>query len=203
MARILILFAHPALEKSLVHRRLLQQIPAVVGITLHDLYEGYPDYDIDVAHEQALLASHDLLVLQHPLFWYSVPPLVKQWLDLVLEPGWAYGRGGTALHNKTFLHLITTGGGADGYRRDGYHGFTIRELLTPVEQTFRLCGMRYLPPYVIYGAHRLRPDDIARESRAYGELLGKLQRDEIAYDTVKDLRQLNDVSAPREPARDR
>ncbi|MBT8399663.1 MAG: NAD(P)H-dependent oxidoreductase, partial [Rhodothermia bacterium] len=152
MARTLILFAHPALEKSRVHRRLVRHLPDT-GITFHDLYEEYPDFAIDIEVEQKLLLDHDLIVLQHPFFWYSTPPLIKQWEDLVLEHGWAYGSSGDALRGKRVISLISTGGTAEAYRRDGYNRFTIRQFLAPIEQTVLLCGMDYLPPYVIHGTH--------------------------------------------------
>ncbi|RYE35767.1 MAG: NAD(P)H oxidoreductase, partial [Sphingobacteriales bacterium] len=96
MARVLILFAHPAFEKSRVHRPMVKQVLKLEGITFHDLYESYPDYDIDLDREQELLLRHDVIVFQHPFYWYSCPAILKQWQDLVLEHGWAYGRGGTS-----------------------------------------------------------------------------------------------------------
>jgi len=98
--RVLVLFAHPAVHHSRVQRALVTAARTVADITIHDLYDAYPDFDIDVAREQALLVSHDVIVWQHPFYWYSTPPLVKQWEDLVLEHGWAYGRDGNALQGK-------------------------------------------------------------------------------------------------------
>ena len=160
MQRILILFAHPALEKSRVNRRLAAAVESLPGVTFHDLYEAYPDFDIDIRREQALLEAHDLLVLQHPFFWYSVPPFLKQWIDLVLEHGWAYGSEGTALGGKRVLSAISTGGGEEAYRAGGHNRFTMRELLAPIEQTFVLCGMEYLPPFVAHGAHGMTAEQI-------------------------------------------
>jgi glutathione-regulated potassium-efflux system ancillary protein KefG len=193
MARILILFAHPALEKSRIHRRLVRAVPNLPGITFHDLYEAYPDFDVDVPGEQALLAAHDLIVLQHPFFWYSTPPLVKQWEDLVLEHGWAYGSDGTALHGKQMLSLITAGGGAAAYRRDGYNRHTIREFLAPIEQTARLCGMDYLPPYVIHGAHRLTDGDIEAAATRYHQLLTWLHDERINWEAVRGFATLTEA----------
>jgi glutathione-regulated potassium-efflux system ancillary protein KefG len=199
MARILILFAHPALEKSRVHRRLVRVAPDLPGITFHDLYEAYPDFDIDVPCEQALLAAHDLIVLQHPFFWYSTPPLVKQWEDLVLEHGWAYGSHGAALHGKQMLNLITAGGGATAYRHDGYNRYTIREFLSPIEQTARLCGMDYLPPYIIHGTHRLTDSDIEAAAMRYRQLLTWLHDDQIDWETVRGFATLNDALEQTHP----
>jgi glutathione-regulated potassium-efflux system ancillary protein KefG len=178
MARVLILFAHPALERSRVHRTLLAQVPASPDITLHDLYEAYPRYDIDVPREQELLLDHDVIVFQHPFYWYSTPPILKQWQDLVLEHGWAYGSQGKQLFGKTFLSVISAGGGELAYCSEGANRFTVRELLAPVEQTARLCGMRFLPPFVIFGTHRLTPDEIRAEGVRYRALLEGLQADQ-------------------------
>lgn len=172
---MLILFAHPALEKSRVHRRLIRHLPDRSDLILHDLYEAYPDYDIDVEREQALLTEHDLVVLQHPLFWYSVPPLMKQWIDLVLEHGWAYGSSGTALRGKRAMSLITAGGSEQAYQPGGYNRYTISQLLAPIEQTFRLCGVEYLEPFAIHGTHQMSDADIARHAERYREFLSGLK----------------------------
>lgn len=174
MPRVLVLFAHPALEKSRVHRRLVARVPDLPGLTFHDLYEEYPDGDVDVPREQALLDAHDLVVLQHPFYWYSTPPLVKQWEDLVLEHDWAYGSRGHHLDGKWLLSLVSAGGGAAAYDPQGYNRFTIRQLLAPIEQTATLCRMRYLPPYVIHGTHRMEEAQIALEAERYHALLSLL-----------------------------
>ena len=173
--RVLVLFAHPALEKSRVHRRLADAVRDVEGVTFHDLYEAYPDFDIDVGREQELLAAHDPIVLQHPFFWYSTPALVKEWEDLVLEHGWAYGSEGTALRGKRFLSAVTTGGGREAYCPEGYNHYTVRQFLAPIERTAVLCGMEYLAPFVVYGTHRLGEDDIARHAEEYRRVVEGLR----------------------------
>ena len=154
-ARVLVLFAHPALQKSRINVRLAAAARTVPSVTFHDLYEAYPDFHINVAHEQALLRAHDTIVFQHPFYWYSCPALLKEWLDLVLEHGFAYGDGGTSLRGKTLVSALTTGGPAHAYARTGYNHFTIGELLAPFEQTAHLCGMKWLPPFVVHGTIRL------------------------------------------------
>ena len=183
MARVLVLFAHPALEKSRVNRRLVDAAHALAarrpGLTVHDLYEAYPDYDVDVPREQALLVAHDVVVLHHPFYWYSTPPLVKQWEDLVLEHGWAYGSAGRMLEGKRLLSVVTLGGGAAAYGPEGLNRFTVRQLLAPIEQTARLCRMTYLPPWAVHGTHRLDDAGIARATRRYAALLAGLLDDRL------------------------
>jgi glutathione-regulated potassium-efflux system ancillary protein KefG len=164
--RILVLFAHPALYKSRINRRLIAAIRDMEGVTINDLYEEYPDFYINVQREQQLLIDHDIIIFQHPLYWYSSPAILKQWEDLVLEFGFAYGPGGTRLQEKLVLSAISAGGPLSAYRRDGYNYFTIRELLSPFEQTVRFCGMVYLPPFVVSGALRMRGEEEISEHGA-------------------------------------
>ena len=172
--RVLLLFAHPALEKSRVNQVLIRDVEQIDGVTFHDLYQAYPDFDVDVPREQALLTEHDVVVLQHPFYWYSTPPLVKQWEDLVLQHGWAYGREGHALRGKRLMSAITTGGRRSAYQPGGYNRYTIPELLRPIEQTARLCGMVYLEPFIVYGTHAMDPAEVEACAAAYRSLIGDL-----------------------------
>ena len=178
MRRVLILFAHPVLERSRVNRRLLGALEGVESVTVNDLYEEYPTLDIDVEREQRLLLDHDVVVFQHPFYWYSAPAIMKEWQDLVLEHGWAYGAGGTKLRGKITFNAITTGGPAHAYRREGYNRFSVRELLAPWEQTAHLCGMRFLAPFVVHAALRVaQEEDVAVARERYRKVI-ELVRDE-------------------------
>ena len=147
MNRILILFAHPRYEKSRINRSLLAQLAGSEGITTHDLYEQYPDFNIEVEREKSLLLEHNIIIWQHPLYMYSAPAIIKQWIDMVLEFGWAYGPGGEALKGKILFHCITMGGQRSAYSKEGYNRFTVTELLAPFYQTAYLCKMTWLPPF--------------------------------------------------------
>lgn len=150
--RVLILFAHPSLERSEINTRLLAAARADGRATVVDLYAEYPDYLINIDLEQQRLCEHDVVMFLFPLYWYSTPAMLKEWQDLVLEFDFAYGPGGTALHGKHFICACTAGGPAAAYESTGYNRFTLRELLRPLEQTADLCGMRYLPPYALFGS---------------------------------------------------
>jgi len=188
---VLILFAHPALEKSRVNRELVRAVTDLSGVTVHDLYEAYPEYDIDVPREQELLRAHDVIVFQHPFFWYSTPAILKEWLDLVLEHRWAYGRGGTALHGKRLLSAVTTGGREVAYSREGHNRFTMREMLVPIEQTARLCGMDWLPPFVVHGTHGMEPDEIARHAAAWRRTVAALHDGRLDLERARAQTRLN------------
>ncbi|MEO1171392.1 MAG: NAD(P)H-dependent oxidoreductase [Myxococcota bacterium] len=170
---MLIVFAHPALEHSHVNRQMFAAVQSLPEIETRDLYELYPDYDVDVAAEQEALLRHDRIVFQHPVYWYNVPPLMKQWQDLVLEHGWAYGHEGKSLVGKSVMHAVTVGGPASGYQHDGIHRYTLAELMRPQEQTAHLCGMRWTEPFVIHRAHSLSAEEIATESQRYVAILSR------------------------------
>jgi glutathione-regulated potassium-efflux system ancillary protein KefF len=155
-----VLAAHPNWRESRVNRRLLEAARATAGVQVRDLYGAYPDYDIDVAAEQAAVAQARLVVLLHPIHWYSMPPLMKLWLDEVMAHGWAYGPGGTALAGKDLWLVATTGGPEDSYHPQGYNRYFFDAFLPPYEQTAALCGMRFLPPLLLHGAHRASPAQV-------------------------------------------
>ena len=183
--RILVLFAHPALQKSRVNRVLLEGIRGIEDVTIHDLYDAYPDFGINVPREQALLVDHDIVVFHHPFFWYSTPAILKEWQDLVLQHGWAYGSEGTMLRGKKALSVITTGGGETAYHHDGHNRYTMDQFLAPVEQTFRLCGVEYLPPYVIHGTLGMKPAEIMAHAETYRRLVEALSCDTLELEVLR------------------
>ncbi|MER2520983.1 MAG: NAD(P)H-dependent oxidoreductase [Bdellovibrionales bacterium] len=157
--RILLNVFHPNLESSRGNRALLEAVRALPNLTLRDVNKLYANKPIDVKAEQKLLLDHDLIIFQHPFYWYSGPSLLKEWEDRVLERGFAYPPGkGDKLNGKRWLTAITTGGPEAAYRSGGYNNFTISELLRPFQQTANLCGMIWLPPFV---AHSVLPEGIA------------------------------------------
>jgi glutathione-regulated potassium-efflux system ancillary protein KefG len=115
MNKILILFAHPAFKRSKINAALREAVENLEGITFHDLYASYPDFFIDVGLEQDLCEAHDTIVFQHPLYWYSTPAIIKEWMDLVVEHGWACGSTGNALSGKIFFQALTAGGDVSTY----------------------------------------------------------------------------------------
>ncbi|WP_306352701.1 NAD(P)H-dependent oxidoreductase [Flavobacterium sp. '19STA2R22 D10 B1'] len=169
--RILILFAHPLFEKSNANKALVNHIPNSEHITFHDLYEEYPQFDIDIKREQELLAQHDIIIWHHPIYWYSCPPLLKQWIDMVLEHSWAYGKKGNALKDKILFQVITTGGPRENYCREGKDRFSIPELLEPFNQTAQVCKMNYLPPFVVHGTHEMDDKGYKENGLLYQQLL--------------------------------
>jgi len=153
---ILVLYAHPAPQRSPVNRRLAEAARAMPGVAVQDLYELYPDFDIDAEHERSLLAAAHVVVLLHPIRWYGMPSMLKEWMDVVLRPGWAYGvdaDGETqSLHGKSCWLVTTTGSGPEAYQAGALHGHPFDAFLLPIRQAAVLCGMDWLAPLVLHGA---------------------------------------------------
>jgi len=166
LRRILVLYAHPAQRSSHVNRWLFEAASGLAGVTAVDLYAEYPRYEIDIDREQERLRRHDVIIFQHPFYWYSTPALLKEWQDLVLEHGFAYGEGGDALNGKIFFNAVTAGAPEEAYRARGYNRRTLAELLYPLEQTAHLCGMTWLPPFALYRSRHAAEEGLADTHRA-------------------------------------
>ena len=190
--RILVLFAHPSLDRSEVNRPLAEAVSNLDEITLVDLYAEYPDFQIDVDREQERILAHDVIVFLHPLYWYSTPAILKEWQDLVLEHGFAYGSEGTALQGKILFNALTAGGLEAAYQAEGYNHFTIRELLHPIEQTAALCGMTYLPPFALFGSRTaVEEGRVSQHVADWIRVLKALRDNQLDIDAARQLPLLN------------
>lgn len=168
---ILVIYAHPSTHLSRANRRLAEAARGVPGVQVHDLYDTYPDFYIDVAREQALLAAADVIVFMHPIQWYSMPSLLKEWVDAVLQPGWAYGQDGNALRGKRYWLVVTTGSLQHAYRAGGAHARPFADYLPPFEQTAAVCGMHWEAPHILHGAHHVSEAELAAHVAAFGARL--------------------------------
>ena len=177
--KILVLLAHPRLRASVVQYAMQKVIQGLDGVTLRDLYAEYPDFSIDVAREQQTLLAHDVIVLQHPIYWYSSPSILKEWQDLVLENGWAYGPGGTRLAGRFMLSAISTGGTEQAYQPQGRNRFEIEELLAPFNQTAYLCSMAFLKPFAIHAGRRMPQENLSAAVESYRDLIVGLRDNRI------------------------
>ncbi len=163
MEKVLVVCGHPHLEYSRVNSAILEQL-ASSSVTLHRLGEAHQGYQFDVASEQAKLIEHDRIVLLFPLYWYSVPALMKKWFDDVLLPGFAYARGGDKLQGKEIMVVTTVGAVEEGYRAGGFNRFTIDELMRPIEQLSYYVKARYLPPVAIFESVFIDPESLLQEA---------------------------------------
>jgi glutathione-regulated potassium-efflux system ancillary protein KefG len=160
--KTMVIVAHPNLQGSRVNKAWVEALRKIPDVTINDLTAKYPDIqNIDILEEQALLLAHDRYVLQFPLYWYSCPAILKQWIDLVLQPGFAYAVGGDKLHGKEWMVSTSVGSTEDGYRAGGHNHFSVDELLRPFQQTVNYTGGIYRSPFCFYRAMLVTDAEIA------------------------------------------
>lgn len=143
MKNVLVVSGHTDLDDSVANRTILDEVaaraPEVVIDRLDALYGA--DFRIDAAAEQAKLEAADVVVLQFPIFWYSMPSLLQRWVEQVFVHGWSHGSTGDRLRGKKLVVSLTTGAPRQMYAHDGAMGHTIEELCAPIDSTCRLTGM--------------------------------------------------------------
>ncbi|WP_108669987.1 NAD(P)H-dependent oxidoreductase [Peribacillus acanthi] len=171
--KTLVIVAHPNLEQSRVNKHLAEVIEKYENVTVHRLYDVYPDETIDIVREQELLLAHDRIVFQFPFYWYSAPSLLKKWMDHVLAYGWAYGSGGDKLHGKQLIVATSTGGPTMAYAAGGYNHYTMSELLRPFQATSNLIGTIYKTPFTVHGVRLLTQDELEQVSDQYAKYVLK------------------------------
>ena len=193
MNRISILVFHPLLHKSRVNQKLVQAVEGMEGVSLRLMYDIYPDFFIDVKKEQEILLDSDIIVWQHPFYWYSSPSLLKEWIDLVLEHGFAFGRAGRAVEGKQILSAISTGGRMEAYPSGEDGKFSVRQLMAPFEQTTKLCMMHYLSPFVTHGTHLLDEAGIDKAALDYARVIEALRDGLYSPEEIQKHEYINDL----------
>ncbi|MFT9112377.1 MAG: NAD(P)H-dependent oxidoreductase [Bifidobacterium psychraerophilum] len=126
-----------------------------------------------MAAEQWAREEHDRIVLQFPFHWYSSPPLLKTWLDDVLEHGWAYGPDGTALQGKELALAVSTWSTAADYTATGRYGRTMSELTSPYEITALRTGMHYRPGFFLNGISHVTDQELTQNAIDYARWLNE------------------------------
>ncbi len=174
--RVLVIFAHPFMERSRVNIKLEAAIQDLPHVDMRALYDLYPDYSIDSLTEQAVVEAHDVVVFQYPLYWYTMPALLKEWLDQVFVSGWAYGQGGDKLNGKGLTCALSTGGSAEAYTPAGDHGHALEAFLLPLVRTAAFSGMTWHAPFVVHDAHNLADSALEQHAKRYRAFLMQLQQ---------------------------
>ncbi|MDD9206208.1 NAD(P)H-dependent oxidoreductase [Georgenia sp. 10Sc9-8] len=130
----------------------------------------------DIWQEQEKLAGADAVVLQFPLWWYSVPAILKGWIDRVFDKGFAYGvrdaagrtlrYGDGVLAGTPVQVIVTTGSPPAAMGPRGINGQLDQVLFPLLHGTLWYVGMRVLPPLAVHGADRVDPDGLQRARAA-------------------------------------
>lgn len=116
----------------------------------------------DINNEIQKIREADHLIFQFPLWWFSVPAILKGWFDRVLVKGFAYDAGKVfgdgLLKGKKASLILSTQSPEPAFKSDGVHGTTIDAFLLPIHHTLRFVGITSTSPFVTYGAFNLNND---------------------------------------------
>ena len=177
MSKALIVYAHPAHQRSRANQALLNSVKDLTDVTIHDLYEVYPNFFIDVPAEQALLEQYDLIVIQHPVYWYNMPALLREWQDLVLEYGFAYGKGTRKLAGKGLWVVLTAGAPEQTYEEGAVNERPLSEYFLQYNRMANVCGMQKLESYELYYGRHTSDADLNKRCADYRANLLRLLKE--------------------------
>ncbi|PAF42674.1 NAD(P)H-dependent oxidoreductase [Helicobacter sp. 11S03491-1] len=167
--KTLIILAHPNLEESVVNKALTQSI-IDADITVRDIYKIYPQGKIDRDKEVALLGSHDKVIFQFPLYWFSCPSLLKEWEDCALS-GVSFGPNPKMLANKIFQVITSTGSPIEKYQSDGRNQKTLEEILLPFSLCAKYLGMKVAPIHCTYNTMGMTDELLTQAIESYKKAL--------------------------------
>ncbi|WP_310620929.1 NAD(P)H-dependent oxidoreductase [Flexibacterium corallicola] len=194
--KTIVYLAHPRLDRSEICGPLFSLAQTISGITCVDLYAEYPTFNIDVLREKKRLGDHDAIVFLHPLFWYSAPSIVREWQDLVLQYGFAFGQSGHSLDDKVIFNAVSCGASCEAYTPSGANGAHLRTFLMPFEKTADLCRMRFLAPFAIFAAGKAVKEGRDKEHLAnWKSLLEGLRDDTLDLKRAQKALTLNKLAA--------
>lgn len=145
----------------------------------------------DIQKELDKLLWCDLLILSFPLFWGSVPAMMKGWIDRVFVSGKTYGglrfynRGGLA--GRRALLTYTCGGRDAMFSSDGIHG-EMDEMLRPIlRHTLGYVGFEVLPSFVAYHVPYITDDERRHQLADYRDHLDRLdQHTPLSFPVLED-----------------
>lgn len=153
MKKALIIVAHPNIQTSVINKRWLEEVGKYPELfTIHELYNSYPDWHIDITKEQKMIEDHAGIIFQFPLYWFNCPPLLKKWLDDVFTYGWAYGSAGTQLQARKMGIAVSTGMSEEDFSQKGRCGFSLSDILRPFEMVAKYTKADYQPLFSFHGA---------------------------------------------------
>lgn len=181
MSKILLINAHPNPAKSVANNAIIAEVTRrLPEINVHNIADSCRNGAFDLALEHKLLTDHDIIVFQFPLYWFSVPGLLKQWFDDVLTHGFAYGTSGTALKDKLAVFSFTAGEDISS-ENPVIDGTPVKAMCAPLFLTAHYCRMRNTDPVFSGGMMFIEgvstEDDlkgIKARSQAHGEALAAL-----------------------------
>lgn len=146
--------AHSNPKDSKINKKIKETLQNEEGIVYKDIKSLYSDFNFDIKKEQEDIINADKIVFQFPLYWYTAPSILKQWVDDVFAYDFAFtyaeDNSWQALNlvGKEFQMIVSIGGD-----KEDYEGINIKisDCLHSYSTTALVLGMKELDPYYIYG----------------------------------------------------
>jgi len=171
MKNTLVVFAHPYLEHSNSNVELINFYVRHQHFTLRDLYEEYPDFHIAAFRERKRLRNYERIIFQFPIIWFSIPPLLRLWIDEVFDREWLKDGVENPLEGKEVFIVVTTGGKERSFSKEGTYKYTIDELISGLIVSLNVFNAEIKNIKVVYEANKLSKKEIILHKREFAELL--------------------------------
>ncbi|KAM7229780.1 hypothetical protein CapIbe_019896 [Capra ibex] len=151
------------------------------GVETHKAYEKR-SLSSDIIEEQKKLQEADLVIFQFPLYWFSVPAVLKGWMDRVLCQGFAFDFPGSYddgfLKGKLAILSLTTGGTASMFSKTGVNG-DFRYFLWPLQHgTLHFCGFKVLAPQISFSPEMASEEERKRMVASWAQRLKTIWEEE-------------------------
>ncbi len=169
MSKTLILSFHPDPAKSRANAALAAAASRLPGVEVATMAAERDGELFDYAREVERLAAADTIVLQFPVYWYSGPSLLADWLAQVLTVAF-YVRAqedGARIEGRRLLVAAVAGNTPENYQPGGRIGIPLPELLRPYKAVALRCGLEWHEPFVMFRSGHLTDDELAWESARY------------------------------------
>lgn len=173
MKKTLVIFAHPYLEYSNSNVELYNFYVRDQHFTLRDLYEEYSDFHIAAFRERKRLKDYERIIFQFPMIWFGVPPLLKLWIEEVLDREWLKEGNHNPFENKEIYIVVTTGGKERSYTKEGTYQYTVEDLISSLIVSLKVFKANIKHIKVVYEANKLSKKEIILHKHEFIKMLNQ------------------------------
>lgn len=142
-------------------------------VDLHLLHTARKQKEFDIKAEQKLIDSHDTIVFQFPVYWFSCPALLKQWMDEVLTPDWAY-MANYAFEGKRVAFAASAGSSAADYSANGSVGMELEDVLRSMRLSVGYLKAKYCGLHSCFSAVGIGKDALKQNAMEYVRFIESL-----------------------------
>lgn len=173
MKKTLVVFAHPYLEHSHSNVELVNFYVRHQHFTLRDLYEEYPDFHIAAFRERKRLKNYDRFIIQFPIIWFGMPPLLRLWIDEVFDRSWLKDDVENPLEGKEVYIVVTTGGKERSFTKTGTYKYTVDELISGLIVSLNIFKANVKDITIVYEANKLSKKEIILQKQKFISILNQ------------------------------